>query len=427
MHLNKILKHTIGWKLINTALVFLINLLMVRLLGVAHSGTFFYDITLLSFLVLIESWCLESGITYYTSKNNNIISSMVIVVLPLLLIQGLISLVILRYMHLSVSSYLSILFILSNLIITYFSAFFYAQKWFISLNIIICSINFVTALVLFNGWFFKTFTADNYNTIILIYTGSFAIQAFLLVMVILFFTKKSKVSFKVVQPVIKNIFTYSTIAFISNLVSFLVARIDYFFVQKYCSDIALSNYIQVSKFGQLLILIPSIIAGIIVPLSVGNSKIMSTNKVQQLCRGITFIFIPLTILIVLTANWFFVWMFGKGFNYMYIATLLYIPGFYALSIITILAAHLAGKNLLSVNMIACIIALIIVVIGDGWLVPIFGINAAAAVSSMAYFTYLFFLLIVYKRIFNCTIVDFFCFKKVEIAMLFRQFKKIFTP
>ena len=427
MHFYKILKHTIGWKLINTVLLFLNNLLMVRLLGVTASGSFFYDITALSFIVLITSWCLESGITYYTSKDNSTIASLLFFILPLLLIQGVVSWVIVKYFNFSINSYLAVLFIISNLAIIYFSAFFYAKKWFVPLNIIFCTINFVTTLALFYCWIVNALPTDNYTAVISIFIAGAAIQAFLLVMIILFSTKKSITSFRIVQPVIKNIFTYSSIAFISNLVSFLVLKIDYFFVQKYCSNIALSNYIQVSKFGQLLIIIPSIIGSIVFPLSAGNSDFMSTSKVQQLCRSITFIFIPVTVIIILTANWVFLWMFGEGFNYMYVATLLYMPGFFSLSIVTILAAHLAGKNLLGPNLIACILALVVVIIGDLWLVPIFGINAAAAVSSVAYITYVIYLLLIYKKIFNCKIADFFSFRKMEIANGFRQLKKIIIP
>lgn len=104
MPLKKIIKHTIGWKLVNTLLVFLINLLMVRLLGAAQSGTFFYDITVLSFLVLIISWCLEAGITYYASKDNSAVALMIVFVLPLLVLQAFISRVAVGYIHFSVSS-----------------------------------------------------------------------------------------------------------------------------------------------------------------------------------------------------------------------------------------------------------------------------------------------------------------------------------
>ena len=424
MPLKKIIKHTIGWKLINTVLVFLINLLMVRLLGVAQSGNFFYDITVLSFLVLIISWCLEAGITYYASKDNSSVVSMIIFVLPLLVIQGFISWVAIGYIHLSVSSHLAVLFIVSNLTIIYFSAFFYAKKWFISLNIIASSISFVITLVLFYWWVVNPGTVFGHNNFVLAYIASFAVQAVLVVSVILYSSKKNKGSFAAIVPVAKNVFAYSTIAFISNVLFFMVIRIDYFFVQKYCSNIALGNYVQVSKFGQLLILIPAVIGSIIFPYSAGSNSAMPVGKVQQLCRVITLIYIPVTITIILTAGWILPWVFGQGFNLMYMALLLYLPGFFSLSIITVLAAHLAAKKLLKANLLASAIALVVVVAGDILLIPVAGINAAAAVSSIAYILCAIYLLWFYKNKFNCSTADFFSINKEEIANIFNHLKKI---
>ena len=413
--------------MLNTLLVFFINLILVRLLGVAASGSFFYDITVLSFMILVLSWCLESGITYYASRDNNLIAPILIFILPLLMMQGLAGAVLLRYTPLTINSYFALLFIVSNLSIIYFSAFFYAKKWFVSLNMIACSINFVTTLILFYWWIAKPAIASHQNKFVLTYIVSLAVQAFLLVLVILFSTPQKKESFVTIAPVAKNVFTYSSVAFISNVLFFLVIKIDYFFVQKYCSNIALGNYVQVSKFGQLLILVPSIIGSIVFPYSAGNNSAMPVSKVQQLCRTITLIYIPVTLTIVLTAYWILPWIFGEGFNLMYTSLLLYLPGFFSLSIITVLAANLAGKKMLNANLLASLIALIVVVIGDVLLIPIAGINAAAAVSSVAYIVCGIYLLWFYKKKFHCNVTDFFSFNKEEIKDIFNHLKKIIIP
>ncbi|WP_394767028.1 hypothetical protein, partial [Ferruginibacter sp.] len=172
MHFNTILKHTIVWKMLNTLLVFFINLILVRLLGVAASGSFFYDITVLSFMILVLSWCLESGITYYASRDNNLIAPILIFILPLLMMQGVTGAVLLRYTPLTINSYFALLFIVSNLSIIYFSAFFYAKKWFISFNIISCCINFVTTIALFFLWYAKLLNIVNKNYYQQFYIGS---------------------------------------------------------------------------------------------------------------------------------------------------------------------------------------------------------------------------------------------------------------
>ena len=422
MHFNKILKNTIIWKLLNTVFVFFINLLMVRLLGISESGIFFYNITILSLLVLILSWSLESGITYYTIKENVNLQSILHILIPILIFQSLLSWLIIQNIRLSISGLTAILFVLGNLCYTYFSALFYSKKWFILINTISCSVNFLVILLLLFGWFFFNSEIINHQYYTLIYILGITFQAVLLILVLVLKANKTKVQPIVLQPLIRKIFTYSSVAFISNVVFFLVTRIDYFFVEKYCSIDALSNYVQVSKFGQLLILVPSVIASMVFPYSADRNDFFSLNNVQQLCKTISFFFIPITIMIVLTGSWILPLIFGKDFNLMYIAMLLYIPGFYALSIISVLAAYLAGKKHLSVNLIASLLALIIVVTGDLLLIPVWGINAAASVSSLGYISCGCYMIRFYKIKFNCAPSTFFSFKKRDIFYILTQFK-----
>lgn len=423
MHFNTILKHTIVWKMLNTLLVFFINLILVRLLGVAASGSFFYDITVLSFMILVLSWCLESGITYYASRDNNLIAPILIFILPLLMMQGVTGAVLLRYTPLTINSYFALLFIVSNLSIIYFSAFFYAKKWFISLNIISCCINFVTTIALFFLWYAKLLNIVNKNYYQQFYIGSVVLLACVLMAAILMSTKGKPGLFAKSLSAAKDVFKYSSIAFLSNVLFFLVVRIDYFFVQQYCSNAALSNYIQVSKIGQLLILVPSIIGSLVFPYSAGNTTVMTVDKVQQLCRAITLIFIPVTFILIVTAYWILPWIFGTGFNQMYTALLLYLPGFFALSIVTVLAAHLGGKKMLKYNLAASFMALVLVVTGDVLLIPTGGINAAAAVSSVGYMACAVYLLWVFKVKFNCNAGPFFSIKRNEINYILKSYLK----
>lgn len=423
MHFNKNFKNTISWKLLNTVFIFVINLLLVRLLGVSESGVFFYDITLLSFLILVLSWSIESGITYYVVKDNAVIRSVVTILFPLVAFQVLLSWLILRYIHLSIPLFFALLFVLGNLCNSYFSAVFYAKKWFVLLHIISCCINFLVILFLVYGYLFLGAEYHLYYSAI--YIAGIAFQAFLLVLIILFRYRKGDtvpVNFK---PLVIKIFTYSSVAFISNMVFFLVTRIDYFYVEKYCSPIALGNYVQVSKFGQLLILVPSIIAGMVFPYTADKRKSITLQKIQQLCKMISLLFIPVTLLFILTGNWILPFIFGKGFSLMYVAMLLYMPGFFALSIISILAAYLAGEKHLNANLTASVLALIIVIVGDVLLIPFFGINAAAAVSSIAYIACGCYLLYFYKVKYNCTSTAFFLFKRRELIYILKQLIKRF--
>jgi O-antigen/teichoic acid export membrane protein len=448
MQFTKALQHTIAWKALNTILTFFINLLLVRILGADGSGEFFYSITLLSFAVLLISWSMESGITYYGSNNLESIPTITLFIIPWLLVQAGATWLLLQFISINLDKQLSWLFIVSNLVISYFSALFYARKWILPVNIIVCIINMIVLAGL--AFIYYTYgngqeellnllkgpsigktvvsisnigdksNAESFNFAVLVFFGGLLLQAFFL-MAVFFFA--AKISFKKIpiQPMlIRNIFVYSSIAFISNIVFFLVTRIDYFFVQKYCSEIALSNYVQVSKMGQLLVLLPTVIAGVVFPYSSDSDENGYLLKLQTLCRIIGLLFIPATFVIVIGGFRIFPLLFGPGFNLMYPAMLIYLPGFYFLSIITLLAAYIAGKAMLTRNLAAACIALVAVIFGDLLLIPTWGINAAAGISTAAYFLCMVYLLWIFKRDIGCKPRDFFAIKMKDLYLLFSK-------
>ena len=103
---------------------------------------------------------------------------------------------------------------------------------------------------------------------------------------------------------------------------------------------------------------------------------------------------------------------------MYSAMLFYLPGVFCLCITTILAAYLGGKGLIYLNVIASVIALFIVVVGDLLFIPKWGIIAAAAVSSAGYLGCMLYLLRYYLIKFNTNITEFFSVSLNELGYLF---------
>ena len=448
MQFTKALQHSIGWKALNTILIFLINLLLVRILGATASGDFFYSITLLSFFTLIISWSMESGITYYGSNQLSSIPSITIFILPWLFLQAIITWGVLYLIPVHIGRQLSWVYVVSNLLIIYFSSLYYATKSFVSINIIICLVNSIVLGGL--AWVYircgndeekmfevvkerlalKPFVSmhgigDNTSSQAfyfagLVYFGGFLLQG--LALVIIFFIK-CRPRFTVIpfNPMLfRKIFKYSSIAFISNIVFFLATRIDYFFVEKYCTEIALSNYVQVSKMGQLLVLLPTIIAGVVFPYSSGVEDEAYLGKLQALCRIIGLLFLPVAVIIIISGYWMFPWLFGGGFAGMYQAMLFYLPGFYFLSVVSLMAAYIAGRAMLIKNLMASGIALIVVITGDVFLIPVWGINAAAAVSSLSYFFCMLYLLWIFKQHFASKSKDFFKIQLKDLHLIFRR-------
>ncbi len=418
MQFNQALRHNIVWKVVNTFFTFFINLLLVRLLGAAQSGVFYYDVALLGLLVLLQGFSLESGIVYLGSKDKNTLPAIFFTVSAWLLVQVLLSAFILSMVHTSISKAAAVFFVCANIAVTYLTALFAANKNFITPNIIAAFVNFILLAALFV--YHNTVAYEKAPGFILspvqLYIYSFVLQALLLLIFFLKNYKKQTTPLNI-TGIAKALLRFSAIACISNILFFLLTRIDYYFVSKYCTTQALGNYIQVSKFGQLLILLPSMIAAVIFPYTASEKDEMILERTQFFCRIITWLFISVILAIAATGFWLFPALFGDGFDQMYTTMLFYLPGFFALSIITVLAAYTGGKGMVITNLSASAIALIVVIAGDILLIPLCGINGAAIASSLAYFICMMYLLwqLKHKEYFFTT--DFFGLKLSDLKRL----------
>ena len=140
----------------------------------------------------------------------------------------------------------SFFFILGVLFTTYFTALFYARKEFGTPNKILFFVNLALILFLVIGKNNVTLRTQ----FIEIYFFSFFLQGMILR---LFFFRRYTHSGRQMFPdrhILRMVIRYSLVALVANLVYFFVNRIDYWFVQHYCSQKDLGNFAAQKKFFQ---------------------------------------------------------------------------------------------------------------------------------------------------------------------------------
>ncbi len=418
MEFKKAIVSTIFWKTLNTVLSFCINLLIVRILGSDNSGSFFYSIAILSFLTLLTSLCLENGITYYGSKNNGILGSLYIFILVILLLQGLLSWGILYFFKFSFGSGLAWLLILGYLSINYFTALYSAKKWFISSNVILFFGNVFILLLLLLMYFGNTLQFGKYQPdVAAVFTGGIVIQALILMLYFIFFSGVNKKIPSQPVSLYKDIVRFSLVVFLSNLIFFLVMRVDYYFTEKFCTEMELSNYIQVSKMGQMLLLIPTMIATVIFPFTSGGNKEEMALQTIKVSRVLLLIFFIAAVIIGVSGYWFFPWLFGKTFDRMYVPMLLLLPGILCLTVLTIISAYLDGIKKIWLAVAGNLTALVFIITADYFFIPKYGIKAAAAISSVGYFVCAAVSVYWFLKYSNASVISFFKWERSDFDFL----------
>jgi O-antigen/teichoic acid export membrane protein len=167
----------------------------------------------------------------------------------------------------------------------------------------------------------------------------------------------------------------------------------------------------------MFILLPIIFASAIFPLTAGGQREEVNHVLKIMTRILLVLLGSCCLVLALTGNWLFPFVFGESFSRMYKPFLLLIPGILALSSLNPLAAYYAGKNRLGVNVKGSVFALMVIIAGDIIFIPRFGTQAAAAVSSLGYMVYYFYVLRIFTHEYQASIGEFYLIRSSDFRWL----------
>ena len=429
--ISGLVRQHILWRGLYFFSVLLFNIGIARFFEAEKSGQIFFIVSNLSLLLLVSGASLESGFTYYISSDQLDEGKAANFCLAWATGASLItSIVWWLLLHISHSYYLgdpafllaSFLFILGVLFTSYFTALFYAKKEFGLPNRILSLVNIVMLISLI--WLRNK--PEYKSHFIEIYFSGFFLQGILLR--IFFFRKYSGKDGRLFPPgsILKKVMQYSMIALSANLIYFLVNRIDYWFVQYYCSASELGNYIQASRLSQLLFVLPGIVGSTLFPVlsSFGHSG--TEKSLTQVIRSLLWINGGVCWLIV-SLGWYFIpLIFGASFDKMYILFVLLIPGVLCTSMNYPVTAWFSSSNRINVNIRGSVLALVVICIGDLLFLPLLGILVAPIVSSAGYFCYYCYTVYILRKENDVPLKEFLLLKKSDLQRILKPLVNDFT-
>jgi O-antigen/teichoic acid export membrane protein len=417
MKFKQLIFSSLFWRGLYFATVLLLNIVVSRFFGAKDSGWIYYITNYFSFILLIAGCCLETGMIFFASGKRINGNKLAIFSLIWSAVVSVLILVLLSFYYTHPGQEFTrnqFLFFAANyitgvLLTTFFSSLFYARQNYTLPNIIPASSNLVLILYITTANYFNR-PQDLAGVFLKLYFFNFLLQG----VVVAFAYLKINRSFRQWSlpgaAELKLLFRYSILALFANIIFFLLYRVDYWFVKntcEICKETDLGNYIQVSKLGQMFLLVPTIIASTIFPHTAAGFKEQVSNWLPVLAKSILAIYACILLFFILVGQWFFPWVYGNTFGNMYIPFLFLIPGIVSLSLIALLAAYNAGKDSVKTNVKGSGIGLIIILAGDWLLIPGYGINAAALISSIGYTAYFIYLLYTFKKEYNIAVKDFF--------------------
>ncbi len=425
MNFQKQLAQSFIWRGLYFVTVLVMNIFLSRYFEAGNAGWIFYLCNNFSFLLILAGLTIENAINYYSSQktiDDNALAWFSIV--WSLIVSVVIFTVLWLYLKIYSDStlltpskylYYAVCYISGIQLTNIFTVLFYANKNFFLPNFLMVLLNVVVIILIP-----KQVGTQNTDVslVINLYFAYFVVNGFVLAAAFIYKSKSwKKISFPSFIN-IKLIIRYALMALAANVIFFLVYRVDYWFVKRYCSMEELGNYIQISKLAQMLLIIPSIISSVVFPHTAGGMRRTEIREnILRIGRITSMLYIVLFVLILLFGYWMFPLVFGNSYKLMYLPFLLLLPGIWGLSNLYILSAYYGGVNKVKVNVQGAFIALIVILTGDFLLIPKGGIIAAALVSTLGYLVNFLYSFLMLKSEQTVSIFQYFNINKDDIRWL----------
>jgi O-antigen/teichoic acid export membrane protein len=406
MNFSRLLYQSLFWRGCNFFSAFLLNLFMARYFEATLMGQISFFIAVLSFVILAGSLNFEASLVYFSADNKQPTHQLISLAITWILVYCVGCWYLSQWLA---EKYLggfatrqfaifSFLYLAGFILINYYNALFFGKKNFTTPNIVATVFNLllVAGIIALFASGEKHYLTTWYLPL---HLSIFIVQGIALVIL---FHIRYRISFRFDWPGRKSlgiILRYTGYMLLTNFLLFLLYRIDYWML-RYLNDTSvqlyqLGNYIQVSKIAHIFLLLSSTAGSVV--FSTSASGLTSADNLGRLMRSMLYLGGGSFLLILVAGSFLFTGLYGESFNYMYPCLLIVMPGIMALMLASVTANFLSGTGKPQYNLRGVLLGLVIMLTGDYFLIPYWGIYAAALMSSVGYIAYSVYMLVYFSK------------------------------
>ncbi len=226
-------------------------------------------------------------------------------------------------------------------------------------------------------------------------------------------------------PLIKSLIGLGLIYALSLLIINLNYKFDIIMLEKMSTAYQTGIYSKGASLTEFLWQIPMFLSTIVFARSATSKDGLAfSRKVAQLMR-LSFLIISIASLVLwLLADYVVVGMFGKKFLGSVEVFNLLLPGVVLLTIYKVMNMDLAGKGKPWIAMIAMIPSLIINILMNSFLIPLYGASGAALSSLISYSVAALLFLMVYSKTVQLPVREIITFRKTDFDPIVSIIHKI---
>lgn len=390
---GKMLAANISYRIVNVVLVFIINLLLSRLAGVAGYGLLSLLIANAGIFNLLSAFGADAGISFHTASGKLAIGKLLSFIFVIICFQ-LVMLVFAEMICWSVTGHMLLfktydlsywwlgpLFLTSISIIEKYSALLNGKQKFTVVNKVIAVSNLLMLFVF--AILYLVENPGSYHFYISAYVVLNAVQA---VILIITFHATSAETFTITRPHQQDtstFFSYSLFTFVINIIQFLAYRVDYWLLDYYKGEQELGWYSLAVRLGQLFWVLPLLFASMILPM-VASKAAYDENRMLSLIRGMNLLNIFAGIILFFIIPYIIPFLFGIAYENSVSLLQIMLPGVILFCVATVLAAYFAGRKKLKTNLGGSLLCLVTIFLLDMMLIPEMGMKGAAIAATISY-------------------------------------------
>ncbi len=416
------------FQLIGYAISFVISIITTRLLGSEGRGLLTILLSASSLTTLIIGFGFSSSLTYLIASGKYNLEKVISTVLNFILYIIILSLLTIWLLGVftpdSIDKFIGqnslILFsilIVFSFITTFIGSILNAKLEFKlqqNIGLIVSLITLVFYLLLY-----AYYNHITYSVFVNLYVLLSALPP--LSYMLMLRIRKFKTSLEVFDKIIfKAFISFSFTSYASNIFQFLSYKLDFWFVMYYCGNTLLGKYSLAATMAQMIWILPQTISLILYSVSSRTSSDF-IEKVNRIVRILNLTLLVVSGSLYLFSDYIIISLYGVEFSESVLYFRYLLIGVVPFSITTVIASVLAGKGLVKLNLYTTIIGVVLTVVLDFLLIPVYGVFGACLASVISYISSTIFIIFVYKQRFGVNISDLLLINNAD----FKEFIGIF--
>jgi len=397
--MKKEIRNNLILKILNHGLVFLINVMIVRLIGGSEAGTIINHLYWLTSLSFLFSLGMDYAVISSISANpdsyrfwHSIFCISSITYIPLSFLFFIVMNMLGFNQHHAL--WFSIFFVTGQTMLILFQGLLSAVKRFLVQNFVLIFFNSILLIILVS-FYFNPELKINQDDIFSLITFNMLLQG-LSLSIVSFTSKKSKIS-NIDSSFFKLQFRHGIKIMFTTLVFYFFIRSDQFFAQKFTNPVDFGNYVQCGKIGQYFLLFASMISSMLLPFISVTSASPEQSTWYSILKPYIWLMSLTALGIGISGSFIFPFFFGSEFEEMHQIMNILLPGYLALAMLTFLNAFYIGKGKLKRMILGDCLGLVILLLMNMMLSKNGNVVTIAWISTSCYVGLFFFMLYGVKK------------------------------